>query len=41
MAKIAAIGSTLVRYKPCKRTKTQPTRPKNLRRKPYRGQGKP
>lgn len=40
MAKTAPVG-TPKRYKPVKGRKSQRTRPKNLRRKPYRGQGKP
>jgi hypothetical protein len=41
MAKKAKMPEGVVRWVAIKGRKSQPTKPKNLRRKPYRGQGKP
>jgi hypothetical protein len=41
MAKKAKMPEGVVRYVQIKQRKSEPTKPKNLRRKPYRGQGKP
>jgi hypothetical protein len=34
------IGTNVVRYKPIKGTKSEPTKPNRKRKKPYRGQGR-
>lgn len=39
MAKKESIGSPQ-RWKPTKQTKSERTKPKNKKRKPYRGQGR-
>ncbi len=40
MAK-AKDGIIVTKFKACRRKKSEPTRPKNLRKKPTRGQGRP
>lgn len=41
MAKVKKVAETVLRYVAKKGTKSERTKPKNQKRKPYRGQGKP